>query len=62
MCIVSKDIDINKEKEICLPKKESISSHRYEGINMTVKCDMFKNFRKKTSWEFANQKTNLTAK
>ena len=30
MCIISKVICINKEKEICLPNKEYINGHRYE--------------------------------
>ena len=27
-CTISKVIDVNKEKEICLPNKEYISGHR----------------------------------
>ena len=46
----SKDVGINKEKEICLLSKESIIGHRYEGTNITAKCEMFMNGSKiKTS-------------
>ena len=38
---MSKDISINKESEICLSKKESISGHRCERTNMATKCEMF---------------------
>ena len=34
---ISKVIGTNKEQEMCLPKKEYISGHRWEGKNMVVK-------------------------
>ena len=37
ICIISKVIGINKEKDICLPNKEYISCHRYEKTNMADK-------------------------
>ena len=43
MCTISKDIGINKEKEMFLPNKESISGHRCERKNVEVKCEMFVN-------------------
>ena len=43
MCTISKDIDINEEKEICLPNKESVSVHRCERTTMNAKCEVFKN-------------------
>ena len=48
MCVwtISKDSDINKEKEICLPNKKSVSVHRCERITMVVKCEMFINSSK----------------
>ena len=46
MHFISNDIDISKEKEICLPKKESVSGHNNERTNMTVKCEMFINCSK----------------
>ena len=39
VCTISKDIGRNKEKEICLPNKESISGHTYERTNMAAKCE-----------------------
>ena len=39
----SKDIGINKEKEICLPYRESISGHRCERTAMAAKCEMLMN-------------------
>ena len=41
MCTISKDIGINKENEICLPNKESISGHRCKHTNMDAKCEIF---------------------
>ena len=41
MCTILKNIGINKEKEMCLPNKESISGHKYERTNMATKCEMF---------------------
>ena len=38
VCTVSKDIGINKEKEINVTNKESISGNRCERTTMTVKC------------------------
>ena len=38
MCTISKVIGINKEREICLPNREYMSSHTWERINMVVKC------------------------
>ena len=38
LCTVSKDIGINKEKEVYLPNKELINGHRCERTTMTVKC------------------------
>ena len=38
-----KGIGINQEKEIYLPNKEYISSHRWEGINMVVKYTVHMN-------------------
>ena len=59
VCTISKDIGKNKEKEICLPNKESISSHRCERTNMVAKCEMFMNCSK-TSQAFT--KRNISAK
>ena len=47
MCTISKDTDINKEKEICLPNKGSVSVHRYERTTMVAKCEMLMNCSKK---------------
>ena len=38
MCTISKVIGINEEKEKCLPNREYLSGHRWERINMVVKC------------------------
>ena len=46
MCTISEDVGINKEKEICLPNKESISCHRCERTTMDAKCEMYMNCRK----------------
>ena len=46
MCINSIIIGIKKEKEICLQNKEYISFHRYERINMAVKCRISMNYSK----------------
>ena len=48
VCKISKDININNEKEICLPYKESISGYRCEKTNMTAKYEMFMNSSKKS--------------
>ena len=40
---ISKDIGINKEKEICPPSKESISDHKCERTDMVAKCEMLMN-------------------
>ena len=38
MCVrISKDIGIDKEKEICVPNKEPISGHRCERTNKAAK-------------------------
>ena len=41
--IISKDIGINKEREICLPSNESISGHRCERTTVAPKCGMLMN-------------------
>ena len=46
VCTISKDIGLNKEKEICSPNKESISGHRCEGTNMAVRFEIFMNCSK----------------
>ena len=43
VCTISKDIGINKEKEIHVPSKESISGYRCEKNNMAAICQMFMN-------------------
>ena len=41
-----KDIGINKEIEICLPNKESLSGNGFERTNIAAKCYMFMNYSK----------------
>ena len=41
MCIISKDIGINKEKEIYLPNKEFVIGHRCDRTYMATKCEIF---------------------
>ena len=43
VCTIWKDIGRNKEKEICLPNKESIRGHRCERTIMVAKCEIFMN-------------------
>ena len=40
ICTISKDIGINKEKELCLPNKEAISSYGCERTNMASKYEL----------------------
>ena len=54
MCIISEDIGMIKEKEICLPNKESISGHRCERTTMVSKCETFMNCSK-TSQAFVKK-------
>ena len=37
----SMSIGINEKKQICLPNKEYISDHRFEGTNLAAKCKTF---------------------
>ena len=46
VCIISKDICINKEKEICLPNKECIIDHSCKRTNMVAKCKIVINCSK----------------
>ena len=59
MYTISKDIGINKEKEICLPNKETIHCHRCEEkiwlLNLKCLRIVGKMYR-------YMQKTNMTAK
>ena len=43
---VHKDIGIKKEKETCLPNKESVSVDRCERTDMVAKCEIFMNCNK----------------
>ena len=60
MCTISKDISINKEKEICPPSKESMCGHRCRRTNVAAKCEMFMNCSKNCIG--ICQKTNMTTK
>ena len=57
VCTISKDIGINKEKEIILPNNQYISGHRCERTTMVAKCEMFMNCSK-DSQAFAGNKCN----
>ena len=46
VCTISKDISVNKEKEIYQPNKKSIGGHRCERTNMAAKCEIFMNCSK----------------
>ena len=60
MCTFSIDIGMNKEKEICLPKKESVSVYRCERTSIASKCEMFMNFSQNIMG--ICQKTNMINK
>ena len=55
---ISKDFGINKEKETCLPSKESASVHRCKRTNMAIQCETFMNCSK-MSEAFAKNKYGL---
>ena len=40
-CTISKDNGLDKEKQICLSNRESLSGHRCERRKMAAKCEMF---------------------
>ena len=61
MCTISKDIGINKEKWICLSKKEHISGDGSERTNMVTKCEIFMSYSK-ICMDVCKRKTNMTAK